>query len=217
MPYIILIAGFSASRGIPAITAPLSELAAIQPFVEGPVLLPLLHPATWLAAVGILAGMATGSIDAIRAAARRAWSDGRKVALTITICLLVAQLMADSKMAPALAEGLRLLLGQSAILMTPLLAGMLGFLTGSSNAANGLLMPSQVNLATNNTQLLWVAAIQNTAAAALTMLSPARIAMGCALVGTPDLERSLYAQVWPLGAVAIAALSFAAAMLLLLA
>uniref|UniRef100_UPI0013DB9778 hypothetical protein n=1 Tax=Serratia marcescens TaxID=615 RepID=UPI0013DB9778 len=60
--------------------------------------------------------------------------------------------------------------------------------------------------------LAWIAAIQNTAAAALTMLSPARVAMGCALVGHRELARAVYRKAWLLGAAPLAALSVLAAL-----
>jgi len=78
-------------------------------------------------------------------------------------------------------------------------------------------MPSQAALAVENQlSIAWVAALQNTAAAALTMLSPVRVAMGCALAGSPRLERAVYAQAWPLGASPMLVLTIAAGLLLVL-
>jgi lactate permease len=129
----------------------------------------------------------------------------------------MAQIMRASGMAAELAKAMNAVLGPFAILATPLLGAIFGFLTGSSNAANGLLMPSQAALAAENQlSVAWVAALQNTAAAALTMLSPVRVAMGCALAGSPGLERCAYARAWPLGAVAIVVLTMAAGLLLML-
>jgi lactate permease len=122
--------------------------------------------------------------------------------------------MADSSMAQGIADGVRRALGSLAVIVTPLLAGALGFLTGSSNATNGLLMRSQVSLADGHVALVWIAALQNTAAAALTMLSPVRVAMGCALVGQSDLQRTVYTQAWPLGAAALGVFACVAAFLL---
>jgi lactate permease len=100
-------------------------------------------------------------------------------------------------------------------LATPLFAALFGFLTSSSSATNGLLMPSQAALAEEaHLSLPWLAALQNTAAAAATMLSPVRIAVGCALVGTPDLERSVYTRAWSLGVLPLIVLIAAAACLL---
>ncbi|MBN9268403.1 MAG: L-lactate permease, partial [Hyphomicrobium sp.] len=113
-----------------------------------------------------------------------------------------------------IADGVRGALGSLAVVMTPLLAGALGFLTGSSNATNGLLMRSQVSLADDRVAPVWIAALQNTASAAMTMLSPVRVAMGCALVGRSNLQREVYTQAWPLGAAALGALTFIAVCLL---
>jgi lactate permease len=102
-----------------------------------------------------------------------------------------------------------------AVLATPLLGAIFGFLAGSANAANGLLMPSQAALAgANHSGVVWVAALQNTAAAALSMLSPVRVAMGCALAGNPGLERAVYARAWHLGAIAVVLLTIAAGFLI---
>ena len=54
-------------------------------------------------------------------------------------------------------------------------------------------------------------------AAALTMLSPARVAMGCALVKQKELEAVVYRRAWPLGAVPLLILSGLAAIWIALA
>jgi lactate permease len=147
-----------------------------------------------------------------------AWTRGRNAAMTIAVYLVLAQIMSDAGMAAALASGLGAAFGPSAIIATPWLAGAFGFLTGSSNASNGLLMASQVNLpASAAVPAVWIAALQNSAAAALTMLSPARVAMGCALVKEKDLETVVYRMGWPLGAVPLIILSLLAAIWVALA
>jgi lactate permease len=114
-------------------------------------------------------------------------------------------------MAAKLALGFHQALGPAAVISSPWLAGVFGFLTGSANATNGLLMISQAALVAEiGFPLVWAAARQNTAAAALTMLSPARLAMACALVGDRTLERPTYARAWPLALGAMLALSFVA-------
>jgi lactate permease len=63
-------------------------------------------------------------------------------------------------------------------------------------------MPAQAALAQwGQLSLPWLAALQNVAAAALTMLSPVRVAVGCSLVGRVGLEQQLYSRAWPLGIV----------------
>jgi lactate permease len=92
---------------------------------------------------------------------------------------------------------------------------LFGFLTSSSSTANGLLMPAQAALAqSSHLSLPWLAALQNVAAAALTMLCPVRIAVGCSLVGDLKLESRVLARAWPLGAVPICILLGAAATLI---
>jgi hypothetical protein len=103
----------------------------------------------------------------------------------------------------------------TAVVVTPLLASLFGFMTSSSAATNGLLMPAQAALAqAAQVSLPWLAASQNVAAAAATMLSPIRLAMGCALVGRPDLERPVYAHAWPLGVMPLTVLVLATVLLI---
>lgn len=215
LPYAVLIAGLAASRAIPALEQPLARLALVRPFEGGPAWSPLLHPGSWLVAVGIATALLTRRPRAVGPAAVQAWASGRKAVVTIGLFLVAATIMADAGIAAALAQGLRGLLGRFAVLATPLLAGTFGALTGSGNATNGLLMASQASLAADGRiPLAWIAALQNTAAAALTMLSPARVATGCALMGSRDLEREVYRQAWPLGAAALGVLLLCAAVLL---
>lgn len=212
LPYVALIAGLAASRGIPALTDWLGHTVALRPFADSPAWLPLLHPGSWLLAIGVATALAAGRPRAIGRAAGTLWLHGRNSVLTIAVYLVVARIMADSGIAATLAQGLRQVLGPFAAVATPWLAGAFGFLTGSSNASNGLLMTSQANIAADGRiPLGWIAAIQNTAAAALTMLSPARVAMGCALVGHRELERVVYRKAWMLGAAPLLALSIVAA------
>ena len=78
---------------------------------------------------------------------------------------------------------------------------------------NGLLVPSHAALAAAaGVDAKWMAAIQNAAASALTMLSLLRLSIGCALVGRPELERRAFAQAWPLAGSALAILLGAAAL-----
>lgn len=212
-PYVALIAILMATRAIAPVNEWLRAALAVQPFADGPTWFPLLHPGSWLLVVGLATTIAMRRPAA--PALARAWTRGRKPILTIGCFLAMAQVMATSGLADSLAMGLRSGLGPLAVLATPLFAAAFGFLTGSSNAANGLLMPAQIALARDAAlSLPWLGAIQNTAAAALTMLSPVRVAVGCALVGKPDLERTVYLRGWLLGAAPLAILVGAAALLL---
>jgi lactate permease len=198
LPYTVLIAGLATTRAIVPINRFLSHAVAVRPFDDGPPWFPLLHPGSWLLAVGLVTAVLTG--EQIGNAFLNAWRRGRKAVLTIVLFLAMAQVMVASGIASSIAEGLQSSLGVTAVVVTPLLASLFGFMTSSSSATNGLLMPAQAALAqATQTSLPWLAASQNVAAAAATMLSPVRLAMGCALVGRPDLERPAYAHAWPLG------------------
>ena len=216
LPYAALIGSLMATRAIAPVNELLGHAVAVRPFADGPTWLPLLHPSSWLLAIGFATTLAMGRPASAATALKHAWIKGRKPILTIGFFLAMAQVMATSGVADGLAKGLRSALGPLAVLATPLFAGLFGFLTGSSNATNGLLMPAQVSLAREaSLSLPWLGAIQNTTAAALTMLSPVRVAVGCALVGKPDLERAVYLRAWPLGVVPLAILMSAAALLLI--
>ncbi|WP_216856348.1 L-lactate permease, partial [Acidisphaera sp. S103] len=206
------ITGLAATRAIPPINRLLSHAIVVRPFADGPIWLPLLHPSSWLLAVGFITALMTG--NSIGGAFTSAWRRGKTAVLTIVVFLAMAQVMVTSGIADGIAHGLRSSLGLTAVLATPLLASLFGFLTSSSSATNGLLMPAQAALAqATQLSLPWLAAFQNVAAAAATMLSPVRLAMGCALVGRPDIERPAYGRAWPLGAVPLAILVAAAALL----
>lgn len=212
LPYAVLIAALAATRGVPGLGDLLARAGGtVRPFADGPAWAPLLHPSTWLLAVGLgaaLLGGGRGGASAAAAALREAWRQGRRAVLTIAAFLVAARIMADAGIADALADGLHAALGRWTVAATPLLAGAFGLLTGSGNASNGLLMASQVGLADGGVPAPWIAALQNTAACALTMLSPARVAMGCALAGGGRaMEREVYRRAWPLGAAALLVLT----------
>jgi lactate permease len=209
LPYVALICGIAAVRAIAPINQFLVHALAVRPFAEGPAWYPLLHPATWLLGVGIVTALLTGRGSSIVVAFNRSWTLGKMSVLTIMLFLAMAQVMQNSGMARGCAQAIQLALGASgAALVTPLFAGLFGFLTSSSSTANGLLMPSQAALAQwGHLSLPWLAALQNVTAAALTMLSPVRVAVGCSLVGRVGLERQLYLRAWPLGAVPLIVLT----------
>ncbi len=217
LPYAILVGGIAATRAILPVNQAFSEIAAIRPFAEGPTWFPLLHPASWLLVVGVATALARGHTKAIAPALSRAWGLGRFAVLAIVLFLAMARVMIASGMADGLAQAIQLALGSTAALSTPLFAALFGYLTSSSSTANGLLMPSQSALAeAGHFSLPWLAALQNVAAAAATMLSPVRVAMGCSLAGVASLQAQrlqakVLARAWPLGALPIGILLVAAA------
>jgi lactate permease len=214
LPYAVLIAGLATTRAIAPINQLLSHAVAVRPFDDGPTWFPLLHPSSWLLAVGFVTAVLTGK--SIGDDFLPAWRRGKKAVLTIVLFLAMAQVMVASGIAGGMADGMRSSLGVTAVVVTPLFASLFGFMTSSSAATNGLLMPAQAALAqTTQVSLPWLAASQNVAAAAATVLSPIRLAMGCALVGRPDLERPVYARAWPLGVMPLTVLVLATVLLIL--
>lgn len=210
LPYALLVGCLAATRAITPLHETLAAVAEWRPFPQAPALAPLLYPGTWLLMLGLLVGRRGTRAPA----ALRAWSRGGPAMLTIGLFLVAASLMAASGIATALAGAMTAALGQAAILATPLLGGAFGFLTGSGNASNGLLMTAQIAMSAD-LPVTWKAALQNTAACALTMLSPARVAMGCALVGMAGMERAVYRRAMALGAWPLLAMTLAAALLLM--
>ena len=216
LPYLVLILVIGLTRGIPVLSDMLRLAATVQPFEGMPAWLPLLHPGSWLLAVALLTVLFARRGREVPTLAAATWRQGWRAVATIGSFLVMAQFMADTGTAQSLAGGLALYLGAGAIVATPLLAGTFGFMTGSGNATNALLMTSQIALAEQyRISPLWVGALQNVAASALTMLSPVRVSMGCALAGDRALESRVYRQAWRLGAVPIVILTLICAGLLL--
>jgi lactate permease len=215
VPYAVLIGGIVATRAIVPVNQFLSQVVSVRPLAEGPTWFPLLHPSSWLLVVAIVTAALTGRPQSIAGGLRRAWTLGRSPVLAIIAFLSMSQVMFVSGIANGCAQAVQLALGPAAALATPLFAGLFGFLTSSSAAANGLLMPAQAALAqSGHLSLRWLAALQNVAAAALTILCPVRVAVGCSLVGDIKLERRLYARAWPLGVLPLGILMAAAAALI---
>ncbi|WP_197521031.1 L-lactate permease [Bradyrhizobium icense] len=206
VPYAALILGLLASRVLSGIAPALESVAVLKPLGNGPSLHPSTHPATWLVLIGCVTILSVKPSAMVKVA----WSAcqrGCRSVLAILLFLTMAKLMATSGMAEALGQGVRQLFGAGAPLTVPLLAGLFGFITGSGSASNGLLMPAQISLAREAyLDPGWIAAIQNVGAAALTMLSPARVATCCVLAGVPHLERRVYAGAWPFGGIVVAIL-----------
>lgn len=218
LPYAFLIIGLAASRLVPPLNTALGNLLVFRPLPHWPEWHPFLHPSSWLVGVGVLTAMSQRDAARIPAAAVQAWRRCRWALLALMLFLAMARVLLASGIASEMANGMRLALGSLATLLTPLLAGLFGFLTGNGSATNGLLMPAQVALATSaHISLPWLAAVQNVAAAALTMLSPVRVSIGCSLAGIPSATGDVYRRAWLFGTLPLVALLASAALLLAMA
>jgi len=115
----------------------------------------------------------------------------------------------------ALAGALHDGMGRAAILCSPLLAAVGGFLTASNAGANAMLMPLQAALAQQaGIDVPLLAVLQNSVGSNLTMLSPPRVALGLAMLAGSVGEAEVYRRGWVLSLPALTVGLGAAALLL---
>lgn len=206
-PYLALTLVLITSRTVPPIRAMLIEFAALKPLPNEAAVAPLYHPASWLMVTGVAALLVARHPRALPSVLGEVMRSGWKPTLVIIVYVVFAQLAGGGGLATLLARGTEQLLGDTAILLAPVLGGLSGFLTGSNTASNGMMMPVQVALAEAvGVDLVWTAALQNIAGSTLTLLSPVRVATACALLGLVGQDRDVYSRVWPFGALALAIL-----------
>ncbi len=196
-PYVALTLALCATRLVTPLRDLLKLLWAMKPYDNQPAFAPFYAPGFWLLSIGIAVVLiARAPLSRIVAeAARGAW---RASAVTLAF-VLMAEFYVGSGMATAIAEALRGAAGRGAALGVPLFAAVGGFLTGSGAAANAMLMPMETALA--RPLLLdpaWIAAVQNSVTANLTMLSPIRVSMGAAILALSASDAELYRHAWPL-------------------
>ena len=124
LPFVALILGLAASRGIPSLNHWLRAASEVHPFAGSPSWFPLLHPASWLILVALLTALLTGRAAIIPRALQTTWAHGRNAAATIVVYLVTAQIISDAGMAPAL---LRQSLAPPPLLRRPRLPVRSGF------------------------------------------------------------------------------------------
>ena len=196
-PYVALTLALCATRLVTPLRDLLKPLWALKPFDNQPAFAPFYAPGFWLLSIGIavvlIARAPLGRV--VAETARGAW---RASAVTLAF-VLMAEFYVGSGMATAIAEALRGAAGRGAALGVPLFAATGGFLTGSGAAANAMLMPMETALARALAlDPAWIAAVQNSVTANLTMLSPIRVSMGAAILALSASDAVLYRRAWPL-------------------
>ncbi|MGE0574452.1 MAG: L-lactate permease [Reyranella sp.] len=196
-PYVALTLALCATRLVPPLRDVLKPLWAIRPFDNQPAFAPLYAPSFWLVSIGlvvvVLARAPLGRV--LGETARAAW---RSCFVTL-LFVVMAEFYVGTGMAQAIAEALRATAGRDAVAAVPLFAGVGGFLTGGAAAANAMLMPMVTALARAvAVDPAWIAAVQNSVCANLTMLSPIRVSMGAALLALATSDAELYRRAWPL-------------------
>jgi lactate permease len=202
-PYALLAMCLLVSR-IPAAAEALRALLTIRPAPSWAPYAPFYHGSFWLVAVALAVLTHAGRAERVGTVLAQAWAAGRIPAAVTMIFIVMAQLLVTSGVSAALAHAWAELTGPGAVLISPVLSAVAGFLTGTNVASNSLLMPLQAAIAASaHVDERWLAAIQNTAGSNLTMLSPVRVAMATALVGIAGQERAIYRLTAPLGLVAL--------------
>jgi lactate permease len=197
-PYLLLVGLLLATRLVPPLRELLRGAFALQPVPGLPSYAPLYNPGTLLVVSGIVALLATPApLRAAGSALRATVVSGWRPVLVTLLFVVMARLYGGSGMAAALADAMHGAAGNFALLGSPAFAAIAGFLTASSAAGNAMVMPLQSALALQSgIDGFWLIALQNTVAANLTLLSPARVAMGVALMGGTAGESEVYRQGW---------------------
>jgi lactate permease len=192
-PYVVLAGLLLASRLIAPARAWLLSTGVIEVEAVG-FRMPLLYsPGFTLllacAAAAALLGLSPRAVGAEIGGALRPWL---RATLALVGFMLLAELMLQSGMTARLAGVTAVGLGPSYVLAAPVLGGLSGFMTGSNAAGSAMLLPFQLEVAAQiGVPALVMAAVQNTAASALSMASPQRVVLAAAVAGRPEDEPGL--------------------------
>ena len=198
-PYVLLTLCLVLTRVVPPLARALAGHLVLRPDPDLPGFAALFHPSAWLLVVVVVVAVAAGRAAALP----RVFADAARVAwwpaLVTVVFVVMARWMNGAGVVAVVAARWTELAGPHALLGTPVFAGVAGFLTGSGVAANGMMLPLQLDLASHaGASPLWAAAIQNTAGAAMTMVSPIRVAMVATVAGQAGGERAIYRRIAPL-------------------
>lgn len=216
LPYAVLTGILVITRTVPSIQAWISELFALRPEPDLPVFAIFYHPFLILIIVAVGYGLTTMNTTQWRGVVSNTISSGRVPILVTLVYMVMAQLMSAAGIPEALASAWVNTADSFAVAAVPIFGMVGGGLTGSNTASNGILMALQIELANQaGASPVWIAGIQNTAGCNAILVSPVRIAMGCAIVGYGGREMEIYPWVWPLGVVVFVVLEIAAFMALL--
>jgi lactate permease len=195
-PYAVLTLVLIATRIVPPLAQGLRSVLVIAPFPDLPVFAVLYNPSFWLIAVAAGFILALGQVSELGTLLRETARSGWRPAAITLIFVATAQVLSAAGAARLIGAALQASLGSATLLAAPLLGAVGGFLTGSTSASNGMMMPVQAAMGTGGG--LWPAAIQNTAASNFTLLSPIRISMALALAAPGTAEGAVYRTAWPI-------------------
>lgn len=206
LPYAILVAGLLASRLVPPVRAWLDGTLVLDAAAHG-VRLPVLYsPAFFLlvasaAAVGLFRLGRGAVLAALAATARQCWP----AAAATTAFVTLSTVMVAAGMTARLAEAAAAAAGAAFALLSPLVGGLGGFMTGSNTAGNAMFGPFQVETARRAGLPPEVLAYANNVAAAnATMASPSRVVLAVTVTGRRGEEGRAVGAILPVVAAALA-------------
>lgn len=204
-PYAVLVAGLLVSRLVPAARAWLDNVLVLDAAAHG-VRLPFLYsPAFFLlvasAVAAALFGLSGPALrGALRATARQWWPAAAATAAFIAL----STVMVAAGMTTRLAEAAAAATGAAFVLLSPLVGGLGGFMTGSNTGGNAMFGRFQVETALRAGLPPEVLAYANNVAAAnATMASPSRVVLATAVTGRWGEEGDALRQVLPVVAAAL--------------
>lgn len=204
LPYVLLIGGLALSRLQPELRHFLSTFGEFTLFDDLPAWSPLFHAGSWLIAGSLIILLLRRQAGSLRQEAGTAWRTGKHAVLTLFLFAMMAEVLTAAGISGAFASATFTVLGEKAILVTPLLSGGFAVLANSGNPANSLFMPSQVALAYQaGLSIPAVAALQHASGMCLGFFSPVRMSIAASLAGGHGEERRVYGQVLPFGLAAL--------------
>ncbi|WP_025028641.1 L-lactate permease [Caldalkalibacillus mannanilyticus] len=110
--------------------------------------------------------------------------------------IILSEIMSEALMTQIIAEVTATFLGPLFLLVSPVIGGLGGFLTGSNTASNAMFIKLQVQAA----QYIGIspeltAYAQNTASSHAIMASPSRVLLGATIAQIPELENELLKRI----------------------
>lgn len=153
----------------------------------------LYSPGFWLFITCICTVLIFGiKSDNLRQALRGTIKQWIPFAVSTTAFVSISEVMSAAGMVAVVAGTLGSLFGTGFLLISPVIGGLGGFLTGSNASSNAMFIKLQTQTAMQvgiSPELASI--VQNTSSSHSTMASPARVALGASLYGIGEQENAL--------------------------
>lgn len=151
------------------------------------------------------------SWDQIRDCALRTLKQVYPAAISTVGFVAMSTVMQQARMTDFFSHNLALWVGSGFLIVSPIIGGLGGLITGSNSASNAMFAPFQSTMAheLHQSPLLY-AVTQNVAASNLTMESPSRIALAASVTKLAGREGTLTRRMVPLGILVIVIITICA-------